>query len=81
MDAIQISINKEPSFNEVWYHGTIIVKNKEYDFWLIHPQGEDENGRIYSCEVRWFFHRVPVEVREMYPIIIETYIESLNEKT
>jgi hypothetical protein len=69
----RIVINKEPSFTEVWHEGYVEYNDKEYKFWLIHPQGVDPHGYEYECEIRWFFQRVPREVRAMYPYIIEAY--------
>ena len=73
----QIVINKEPSFQEVWREGHIEHEGKKHYFWLIHPQGLDPNGEEYECEVRWFFSRVPREVRELYPQIIEAFKQKL----
>lgn len=72
---VEISINKTPSFQEVWYEGFIEHKEKKHYFWLIHPQGLDPNGEEYELEVRWFFSRVPREVRALYPQIIEAFKE------
>lgn len=74
----QITINKEPSFNEVWYEGNIEHMGKQHFFWLIHPQGLDAKGEAYSCEVRWFFQKVPKQVRDLYPIIIESFMQTLR---
>ena len=73
-----ITINKTPSFNEVWHEGHIEHEGKYHYFWLIHPQGLDKNGEAYSCEVRWFFQKVPKEVRDLYPIIIESFMQTLR---
>ena len=73
-----ITINKEPSFNEVWHEGHIEHEGKYHYFWLIHPQGLDPNGEAYSCEVRWFFQKVPKQVRDLYPIIIESFMQTLR---
>ena len=74
----QITINKEPSFQEVWREGFVEHKDKKHYFWLVHPQGLDTNGEAYSCEVRWFFQKVPKEVRDLYPIIIESFMQTLR---
>ena len=50
-----ITINKTPSFNEVWHEGHIEHEGKYHYFWLIHPQGLDDKGDQYELEVRWFF--------------------------
>lgn len=75
----QIEINKTPSFSEIWYEGKVIQEDgKEYKFWLIHPQGKDEDDAEYACEIRWFFVRIPKEVRVMYPYIIESFLQTLK---
>ena len=73
----QITINKTPSFNEVWYEGNIVHMGKQHYFWLIHPQGLDNKGESYELEVRWFFSNVPREVRALYPQIIEAFKQTL----
>jgi hypothetical protein len=73
----QIAINKEPSFTEIWREGAVTHEGTEHKFWLIHPQGVDPNGYEYSCEIRWFFQKVPKQVRDMYPIIIESFMQTL----
>ena len=73
----QIVINKEPSFTEIWREGFIKHDEIEYKFWLIHPQGVDPNGYEYEVDVRWFFQRVPREVRALYPQIIEAFKKTL----
>ena len=72
-----ISINKTPSFNELWYEGTVEHDNVVHYFWLIHPQGLDSKGEEYELEIRWFFSRVPREVRALYPQIIEAFKQTL----
>jgi len=78
-EIMKIAIDARPSFTEVWTKGSVFYEDKEYEFWLIDPQGEDEDGREYECEVRWFFKRVPMIVRAMYPKIIEAYKMSKNK--
>lgn len=73
-----ITINKTPSFNEIWHEGHVEHEGKFHYFWLIHPQGLDPNGEAYSCEVRWFFQKVPKQVRDLYPIIIESFMQTLR---
>lgn len=68
-----IVINKEPSFTEIWHEGYIEYNGEKYQFWLIHPQGVDPHGNEYELDVRWFFQRVPREVRMMHPYIIEAF--------
>lgn len=74
----RIEINKKPSFTEQWYEGSIQYNEKEYKFWLINPVGVDENGRGYAPEIRWWFKRVPREVRMMYSYIIESFLQTLK---
>jgi hypothetical protein len=33
----------------------------------------------YEIEVRWFFQRVPREVRAMYPLIINAFKQKLHD--
>lgn len=69
----RIEINKEPSFYEIWHEGKVLHEGKEHLFWLIHPKGVDINGNEYELDVRWFFQRVPREVRALIPQIIEAF--------
>ena len=71
--ANQIEINKEPSFYEIWHEGKVTHEDKEHPFWLIHPKGIDINGNEYEIDVRWFFARVPMEVRALIPQIIDAF--------
>ena len=73
METLDITIKTKPSFTEVWYEGSVTFKGKEYKFWLIDPQGEDENGKTYYYEVRWFFKGVPMEVRMAQDSIIKAF--------
>jgi len=75
----QIVINKEPSFTEVWHEGYIESKGERHYFWLINPQGVDSRGNGDAQEVRWFFARVPREVRAMYNSIIEAFKQTEND--
>lgn len=74
-----IVINKEPSFIEVWREGHIEHEGQKYQFWLINPVGTDSEGREYEMEVRWFFQRVPKEVRAMYPLIINAFKQTIED--
>jgi hypothetical protein len=76
---VKIQINKEPSFVEVWYEGEILYNGQEHRFWLIHPKGKDMNGNEYEVDVRWFFQRVPREIRAMIPYIIEAFKQKIND--
>jgi hypothetical protein len=75
---ITIEINKTPSFNEIWYEGAVNYKGELYQFWLIHPKGVDPHGNEYELDVRWFFQRVPREIRGMVPQIIDAF-KQLNK--
>jgi hypothetical protein len=75
-----VSINKNSSFTEIFYEGFVEFNKREYNFWLVNPRGLDEQGREYEIEVRWWFKRVPVEVRGMHDQIVEAYYESQNKK-
>lgn len=75
-----VSINKNSSFTEIFYEGFVEFNNREYNFWLVNPRGLDEQGREYEIEVRWWFKRVPSEVRGMHDQIVEAYYESQNKK-
>lgn len=77
---IQVVINKDPSFTEVWHEGYVEFKGERYMFWLIVPQGKDVNGKEYELEVRWFFKQVPMEVRKMQNVIIEAYLKEKLKK-
>lgn len=76
---IAVVINKEPSFTEIWYEGYVELNEQEHRFWLIHPNGVDPNGNEYNIEVKWFFQRVPREVRSMYPYIIDAFLQTLKK--
>jgi hypothetical protein len=78
---VQISINKEPSFTEIWYEGAVDYNGEKHQFWLIHPQGVDPHGNEYELDVRWFFQRVPREIRAMHPYIIDAFKQKLAEES
>ena len=75
-----VSINKNSSFTEIWYEGSVEFNGKTHNFWLVNPRGLDKQGREYEIEVRWWFKRVPMEVRRMHDQIVEAYYESQNKK-
>ena len=75
----QITINKTPSFTEIWHEGYVEHDGEKHYFWLIRPQGVDPRGNEYELEVRWFFQRVPMEVRRMYSSIIEAFKQKQND--
>jgi len=79
-EQVQISINKEPSFTEIWYEGSIDYNGEAYQFWLIHPQGVDPHGNEYEVDIRWFFARVPREIRGMQPYIIDAFKNKPNDR-
>ena len=69
----EININKESSFVEIWYEGFIKFEGKEHRFWLIWPRNTDDKGEPYELQVRWFFQKVPREVRMLESTIIENF--------
>jgi hypothetical protein len=73
----QIVINKEPSFTEIWHEGFVEHEGEKHYFWMIHPQNVDNKGEPYELEIRWFFQRVPKEVRALHPQIIEAFKQTL----
>jgi hypothetical protein len=78
-NVMMVKINRQPSFTEIWYEGTVTYDNKEYNFWLINPRGKDEQGREYEMEVRWWFKQVPVEIRKMSETIINDFKENQHD--
>lgn len=73
--TVEISINKESSFVEIWHEGFVKYDGKEHKFWLIRPMNDDDKGEPYEIDVRWWFQRVPKEVRALVPKIIESFKE------
>jgi hypothetical protein len=78
---ITVTINKQPSFTEIWYEGSVEFDNREYKFWLINPRGKDEQGREYEMEVRWWFKQVPMEIRRMSDTIINDFKEAKDDSS
>jgi len=78
-NVMTVSINRKPSFTEIWHEGSVTYENKEYMFWLINPRGLDDQGREYEMEVRWWFKQVPMEVRKMSDQIIKDFKESRHD--
>jgi len=78
-NVMTVSINRKPSFTEIWHEGSVTYENKEYMFWLINPRGLDDQGREYEMEVRWWFKQVPMEVRKMSDQIIKDSKESRHD--
>jgi hypothetical protein len=76
---ITVSINRQPSFTEIWHEGSVTFENKEYSFWLINPRGMDEQGREYEMEVRWWFKQVPIEIRAMSETIIKDFKDAKHD--
>ena len=71
---LEVRLNRTPAFTETWYEGSVIYEGETYQYWLIDPNHSD-----YEPELRWFFNKVPKEVRGMYNKIVDFYIE--NKKT
>ena len=78
---LAVVINKEPSFNELWFEGFVELNDEKHQFWLIHPKGVDPNGNEYEVDVRWFFQRVPREIRAMVPYIIDAFKQKAHDAT
>ena len=78
-NVMTVSINRKPSFTEIWHEGSVTYENKEHMFWLINPRGLDDQGREYEMEVRWWFKQVPMEVRKMSEQIIKDFKENRHD--
>lgn len=76
---IVVTINKQPSFTEIWYEGSVTYEGKDYNFWLINPRGLDNQGREYEMEVRWWFKQVPREIRAMSETIIKDFKDNRHD--
>lgn len=70
---LKVSINRAPSFTEIWYEGFIEYSEETHKFWLIH------HGNEYEIDIRWFFQRVPREVRAMVPYIIDAFKQKVHD--
>lgn len=78
-ENVTVSINRQPSFTEIWYEGSVNFQGKDYNFWLINPRGLDDQGREYEMEIRWWFKQVPREIRAMSETIIKDFKESRHD--
>ena len=78
-EKVVVSINKQPSFTEIWHEGFVMYNETEYMFWLINPRGLDEQGREYEMEIRWRFKQVPMEIRSMSEQIIKDFKENRHD--
>jgi hypothetical protein len=78
-NMVKVSINKQPSFTEIWHEGSVTYNNKEYNFWLINPRGLDDQGREYEMEIRWWFKQVPMEIRAMSEQIISDFKQNRHD--
>ncbi len=76
---VVVSINRQPSFTEIWYEGSVTYEGKDYNFWLINPRGLDDQGREYEMEVRWWFKQVPREIRAMSDTIIKDFKDNRHD--
>jgi hypothetical protein len=76
---IVVTINRQPSFTEIWYEGSVTYEGKDYNFWLINPRGLDNQGREYEMEVRWWFKQVPREIRAMSETIIKDFKDNRHD--
>jgi hypothetical protein len=68
---LEVRLNRTPAFTETWYEGSVIYDGETYQYWLIDPNHSD-----YEPELRWFFHKVPKEVRGMSGKIVDFFIEN-----
>lgn len=78
-NVMTVSINRKPSFTEIWHEGSVNYEGREFMFWLINPRGLDDQGREYEMEVRWWFKQVPMEVRKMSEQIIKDFKENRHD--
>jgi hypothetical protein len=78
---ITVSINRKPSFTEIWHEGSVKYDDRTFMFWLINPRGLDEQGREYEMEVRWWFKQVPIEVRKMSEQIINDFKDAKDDSS
>jgi hypothetical protein len=76
---VVVTINRQPSFTEIWYEGSVTYEGMDYNFWLINPRGLDNQGREYEMEVRWWFKQVPREIRSMSEQIIKDFKENRHD--
>ena len=78
-ESVTVTINRQPSFTEIWYEGSVNFQGKDYNFWLINPRGLDDQGREYEMEIRWWFKQVPKEIRAMSETIIKDFKENRHD--
>ncbi len=78
MSDIIIEINKEPDFTEIWHQGYVKYNGKEHKFFLVYPKSFDEEGNQYELNIKWFYARVPREIRAMENKIIDAFKQTLE---
>ena len=78
-EQVVVSINRQPSFTEIWHEGSVTYNETEYMFWLINPRGLDDQGREYEMEIRWWFKQVPIEIRAMSEQIINDFKDNRHD--
>jgi hypothetical protein len=76
---IKVSINRKPSFTEIWHEGSVEYNDRIYMFWLINPTGKDEEGREYEMEVRWWFKQVPMAIRKISNTILNDFKQQQDD--
>lgn len=78
-ELTNVYVSAKPAFTELWYEGYIEEGEDKHYFWLIDPQGRDQNGNEYEMEVRWFFKDVPAKIRAAHNQILEQYKYKKND--
>ena len=78
MNDVIIEINKEPAFTEIWYEGSVKYEETKHRFWLVYPKSFDDAGHQYEMNIKWFFAKVPKEIRAMENKIIDAFKQTLT---
>jgi hypothetical protein len=78
---VTVTINRQPSFTEIWHEGSVEFNGRTFMFWLINPRGLDDQGREYEMEVRWWFKQVPMEVRKLSDQIINDFKDAKDDSS
>lgn len=78
MSDVIIEINKDPDFTEIYYQGFVKYNKESYRFWLVYPKSFDDDGNQYEMNVKWFYAKVPREIRAMENKIIDAFKQTLK---